>query len=391
MTTRRFDSIDILRGLVMVLMAIDHTRDYFHADSFLFSPTDLEATTASIFFTRWITHYCAPVFVFLAGTSAYMVQKRKGKDYASRFLFTRGIWLIFLEMTIVSLGWSFAINAGGFMQVIWAIGLSMVMLSIISRLPAILILMLGLLIVFGHNALDGLTFQAGSIEESFWNVLHTGGALSFGPLSYYFAYPVLPWFGVMFLGFVFGKLYTDENLAMHRKKWLLGMGLGSIALFVLLRVPNIYGNPSDWEQQDSTLFNLLAILNVHKYPPSLQYMLMTLGPAFLFLALTEHFRGRVANFFLVFGRVPLFYYILHLYLIHALAILHVMFFFPDHSWKMMLIDDWGAFNKSALGYGFGLIGVYIVTALVVAILYPVCKWYGAYKARHPEKWWLSYM
>jgi uncharacterized membrane protein len=391
MASRRFDSIDILRGLVMVLMAIDHTRDYFHADSFLFSPTNLEATTAPIFFTRWITHYCAPVFVFLAGTSAYMVQKRKGKDYASRFLFTRGIWLIFLEMTIVSLGWSFAINAGGFMQVIWAIGLSMVVLSIISRLPEILVLMLGLLIVFGHNALDGLTFQAGSIAESMWKVLHTGGELSFGPLSYYFAYPVLPWFGVMFLGFVFGKLYTDENLAVHRKKWLLGMGLGSIALFVLLRVPNIYGNPSAWEQQDSTLFNLLAILNVHKYPPSLQYMLMTLGPAFLFLALTEQFRGRIANFFLVFGRVPLFYYILHLYLIHALAILNVMFFFPDHSWKMMLIDDWRAFNKSAVGYGFGLIGVYAVTALVVAILYPVCKWYGAYKARHPEKWWLSYM
>jgi uncharacterized membrane protein len=391
MASRRFDSIDILRGLVMVLMAIDHTRDYFHADSFLFSPTDLTQTTAPIFFTRWITHYCAPVFVFLAGTSAYMVQKRKGKDYASRFLFTRGIWLIFLEMTIVSIGWSFTISPGGFMQVIWAIGLSMVVLSLISRLPYWIIFSLGLLIVFGHNALDGVTFQEDSIAESIWKVLHTGGALSFGPFTYYFAYPVLPWFGVMFLGFIFGKLYTDENLAVHRKKWLLGMGLGSIALFILLRVPNIYGNPSAWEQQDSTLFNLLAILNAHKYPPSLQYMLMTLGPAFLFLAFTEEFRGRVANFFLVFGRVPLFYYILHLYLIHALAILNVMFFFPDHSWKMMLIDDWRAYNNSAIGYGFGLVGTYAATALVVALLYPVCKWYGTYKARHPEKWWLSYM
>jgi uncharacterized membrane protein len=388
---RRFDAIDILRGLVMVLMAIDHTRDYFHADAFYYSPTDLESTSVPVFLTRWITHFCAPVFVFLAGTSAFIIQKKKGKDDASKFLLTRGLWLIFLEMTFVSFGWTFAIVPGGFMQVIWAIGCSMVVLSVISRWPQVLVFSLGLLIVFGHNLLDPVEIQTGNPGYVLWAILHEGGAVSFGSFSYYFAYPVLPWIGVILLGFVFGKFYTEESWAVHRRRWLTGLGLASVLLFFVLRIPNWYGNPVDWQFQESISYHVLAVLNVNKYPPSLHYILMTLGPAFIFLAVAEQWRGKVADFLLVFGRVPLFFYMLHLYLIHSLAIINVLLFFPDYHWSMLLIKDWGAFYEQAQGYGFSLPGVYMVTALVIFISYPLCKWYGSYKARHPEKWWLSYL
>lgn len=376
----------------MIIMALDHTRDYFHLDSFAFSPTNLEQTTAPIFLTRWITHFCAPVFVFLAGTSAFIVQKKKGKEYASRFLLSRGLWLIFLEITLVSLAWSFALQLGsGFLQVIWAIGFSMVVLSIVSRLPYAVILTLGLVIVFGHNFLDPVEISGQSWKAQLWGAIHDGGVLTAGSSTYYVAYPVLPWTGLMLLGFCFGRLYTDEKLAAVRKRWLLGLGFGAFALFLVLRIVNGYGNPEDWVAQENMLFNVLAILNVEKYPPSLHYALMTLGPAFIFLAITEDLKGKVAEVLLVFGRVPLFYYILHLYLIHALAMVNIALFFPDHDWRDMMIYSWGDFRNAMQGYGFGLVGTYLTTAFIVLLLYPLCKWYGAYKARHPEQWWLSYL
>ena len=390
--SQRFDSIDLLRGLVMVIMALDHVRDYFHKGAFLFSPTDLEQTTPAIFFTRWITHYCAPVFVFLAGTSAFMVMKRKGAAYASKFLFTRGLWLIFLEATFVSLAWTFSISLnGGFFQVIWAIGFSMMVLSLLCRLPFWLILLTGFVIVAGHNALDPLEFAGKTPMGMFWAVMHDGGFVGFGSIGYFIAYPVLPWIGVMLLGYCFGLFYTNEKLAEKRPSYLLAIGIASIVVFIVLRWMNVYGDPDIWSTQQDSVYTLMSFLNVHKYPPSLDYVLLTLGPAMIFLALADNISGRVSDIFVTFGRVPLFYYLAHLYLIHLLAILNVLFFFPDFEWQRMLISDWDSFIDYFKGYGYGLPGTYLVWILVVTLLYFPSKKYAAYKKAHPEKWWLSYL
>lgn len=373
-------------------MTLDHVRDYFHVGAFKFSPTDLEQTTPAIFFTRWITHYCAPVFVFLAGTSAYMVMKRKGAAYTSRFLFSRGLWLIFLEATFVSLAWFFTFGkGGGFMQVIWAIGFSMVVLSVLVRLPLKVVLVLGLAIVGGHNLLDPIQYEPFTFKGMIWAALHDGGMVKIGPLAYYMEYPVLPWIGVMMLGYCFGVFYTEEKLAQHRSKWLSILGFSAIAGFVALRWINLYGNPEAWSQQKNGLFTLMSFLNVEKYPPSLDYVLMTLGPALIFLAFADAIKGKAADMFVTLGRVPLFYYLAHLYLIHFLAILNVAFFFPDYQWQDMLISDWGKFMEVFQGYGYELPGTYLVWILVVTLLYLPCKWYASYKQSHPEKWWLSYL
>lgn len=389
---QRFDSIDLLRGLVMVIMALDHVRDYFHNGAFLFSPTDLEQTTPAIFFTRWITHYCAPVFVFLAGTSAFMVMKRKGASYTSKFLLTRGLWLIFLEATFVSFAWTFSISlSGGFFQVIWAIGFSMVVLSLLCRLPYWLILLTGLVIVAGHNALDPLEFAENTPMGMFWAIMHDGGVVGFGKISYYIAYPVLPWIGVMLLGYCFGLFYTSEKLAEKRSSYLLAIGIASIVVFIVLRWMNVYGDPDAWSTQEDSVYTLMSFLNVHKYPPSLDYVLLTLGPAVIFLALADNISGKISDIFVTFGRVPLFYYLAHLYLIHLLAILNVLFFFPEFQWQEMIISDWESFIDYFKGYGYGLPGTYLVWIIVVFVLYFPSKKYAAYKKAHPEKWWLSYL
>lgn len=389
--SNRFDSIDILRGLVMVIMALDHVRDYFHYGSFLFSPTDLEQTTPAIFFTRWITHYCAPVFVFLAGTSAFMVNERKGGSYASKFLLSRGLWLIFLEATVVSLGWSFYVQCGGYFQVIWAIGVSMMVLGVFCRLPLPVVLVTGFLLVFGHNFLDPVAFEHGTVNEKIWGVLHETTAVELGNGTYYFEYPVLPWIGVMMLGYCFGVFYTRSNFIEKRKKWLLILGSCSVVIFILFRFFHVYGDSSDWTEYPDKIYSLMSFLNVTKYPPSLLYILITLGPALIFLAVSERLDGKWSKILVTFGRVPLFYYVLHLYLIHALAILNIMLFFPGYDWKAMLIYDWGAFVEALKGYGYGLPGTYLVWSMVVAMLYYPCKKYAAYKKENSDKWWLSYL
>lgn len=390
--SQRFDSIDLLRGLVMVIMALDHVRDYFHVGAYQFSPTDLEQTTPTIFFTRWITHYCAPVFVFLAGTSAFMVMKKKGGAYTSKFLFARGLWLIFLEATFVSIAWTFSFNlSGGFFQVIWAIGFSMIVLSLFCRLPYWMVFLTGLVIVAGHNALDPLRFPGGTPVGMLWAALHDGGVVSFGNVGYYIAYPVLPWIGVMMLGYSFGLFYTSEKLAEKRSSYLMATGVISILLFIALRWTNVYGDPNTWTNQQDNVFTLMSFLNVQKYPPSLDYILMTLGPAMIFLSLADKISGRVSDIFVTFGRVPLFYYLAHLYLIHFLAILNVLFFFPEFQWQKMIISNWDSYIVYFRGYGYGLLGTYIIWIIVVALLYFPSKKYAAYKKAHPEKWWLSYL
>lgn len=388
----RIESIDILRGLVMVIMALDHVRDYYHINAFTGNyPENMESTNLILFGTRFITHYCAPVFVFLAGTSAFLYGQNKTKGQLSKFLITRGLWLIFVEIFINNFLWWFDITFGFTnLQVIWAIGVCMIVLGVIIHLPKKIILILGLLIVLGHNALDGIVKEGDSIESLFWYFLHQMNGFSYTEGKFlWFSYPVLPWVGVMLLGYCFGELYKKGGAMALRKKWLLYLGISSIALFFVLRGINIYGDLLPWGHQETTEKTIISFFNVSKYPPSLVYLLITLGPALLFLYFIENIKNAITNFLLVFGRVPFFYYMLHILVIHIGAIIGLIITGKD--WKLMILDN-ETMNSGALqGYGYSLLIVYIIWIAIVAILYPICKKYMRYKLNNKDKWWLSYL
>jgi uncharacterized membrane protein len=385
-STARITSIDLLRGIVMIIMALDHVRDYFHASVMFFDPADLSQTSPELFFTRWITHFCAPVFVFLAGTSAFLAGQRKTKKQLSSFLLTRGIWLILIEFTLVNFAWSFNIKLPFIgLGVIWALGISMIALAGLIYLPLKFILAAGLIIVFGHNLLDGIHFK-----NVFWSALHEPRVFRIDDSHLIrFTYPVLPWIGIMLLGYCFGRLYTKEFTAELRKKWLLIIGTTATALFVIIRAINIYGDPESWSTQNSSTFTFLSFLNTTKYPPSLLYTLMTLGPSMIFLAFAEKPLNRFTQAITRVGRVPMFYYILHLYLIHLLAMLAAEF--SGFSWSDMILQRRTWVDPQLKGYGFSLGITYLVWIGVVLLLYPLCKWYDKYKTAHKEKWWLSYL
>ncbi len=281
---KRIQSIDLLRGLVIIVMALDHTRDYFHTDAMVFSPTDLTQTTVPLFFTRWITHFCAPVFMFLAGTSAFLIRQGKTKKELSYFLLTRGLWLVFLELTIVNFGWTFNIHFPFFvLGVIWALGVSMIVLCVLVYLPYSAILGIGILLVGGHNLLDKIHIPGNTFKSFLWSLLHdpTWGKGSdqviFKGHSVIVDYSVLPWIGVIALGYCFGYLYKPDVDASTRRKRLLMLGSASVLLFILLRALNVYGDPHPWLTQKSSAFTILSFLKVTKYPPSLQFILLTLG------------------------------------------------------------------------------------------------------------------
>lgn len=386
----RIQSIDLLRGLVMVVMALDHVRDYFHLGALMTDPTNLETTSPFLFFTRFITHYCAPVFVFLAGTSAFLYGRNKSKNHLFRFLFTRGIWLIFVELVIMTFLWWFDFHFQFFnLQVIWAIGLCMVTLALLIYLPRYVQVILGLILVFGHNLLDGITMQGSDALSIVWYVLHQSSFAVLGETWVNFAYPILPWIGVMLLGYCFGIFYGKSYDASSRKDWLLRLGLGALALFFVLRGFNLYGEMVPWSHQKSTTFTVLSFFNVTKYPPSLLFLLITLGPAFLFLYLTENVRNKISDFFLVFGRVPFFYYVLHVALIHLAAISGLLITGQD--WRIMIITPEVLSSGVLLDYGYSLWATYMVWIGIVALLYPMCVWYMKYKARNRHIWWLSYL
>lgn len=375
----------------MVIMALDHTRHYFHLGAFENSPTDLAVTTPVIFFTRFITHFCAPVFVFLAGTSAFLYGSKKTKPVLSKFLITRGFWLIFVELTIMSFIWYFNIHYNIFyLQVIWAIGVSMIMLAVLIYLPPKILLAVGLLLVFGHNLLDGLTMEGKSITSLIWYILHQESLVIFSEnFVLVVGYPVLPWIGVMALGYCFGGFYSKEFDVATRKKWLLRLGLGAIVLFFILRGTNVYGDLVPWTMQKNATYTILSFLNVTKYPPSLSFLLITLGPALLFLYGTETITNKFTNFFLVFGRVPFFYYILHLMVIHLFALLGLMITGGD--WRMMILTG-DVLTSGRLGsYGYPLWMAYLIWIGIVLLLYPLSKKYMTYKANNKDKWWLSYL
>jgi uncharacterized membrane protein len=388
--TVRIESIDLLRGVVMIIMALDHVRDYFHADAFLYNPLDLSKTDTAIFFTRWITHFCAPVFVFLAGTSAFLVGQRKGKNELAKFLFTRGLWLLVLEFTVINFSWFFNIEFALIaLTVIWALGVGMIILAAAIHAPHKVIFGIGLLLVAGHNLLDNVHLAGSDLPAIGYALLHEFKAFQLGHFVLFVGYPILPWTGMMMLGYVFGKLYLPEVDAVRRKKTLLTLGLSSIVLFLVVRVINSYGDPNSWSTQQTSFFTLLSFINVTKYPPSLLYTLVTLGPAFIFLAAAENLRGKISQYITALGRVPMFYYITHLYLIHILALIAAVA--TGYEVGDMVFNTWVTDSPNLKGYGFGLGVVYALWAFVVLSLFPLCLWYDKYKMRNRDKKWLSYL
>jgi uncharacterized membrane protein len=385
--TQRVQSLDLAKGIILVLMALDHTRDYFHADAFMFNPLDAQLTNWSIFTTRWITNFCAPAFSFLAGISAFFVGRRRSPLELSKFLFKRGLWLIFIQITIINFAWFFDPTLPAIeLDVIASLGVSMIILSFLVHTPNYFILAFSCLLIFGHNFIDAVHFD-GSV---WWSILHEQASFPINnTYTFYVWYPLVPWVGVMSLGFWMGKLYDKTYDPSRRKKELIWLGFSAIALFIILRGLNIYGNPTPWVDLDSISKNLMSILNVHKYPPSLSYLLITLGPTFLFLAYSEKLKGSVVRFFMTFGRVPFFFYILHLYAIHLLAMLASEVTWTG--WQTMLLTGWVTDVDALKGYGFSLGVVYFIWALIIIILYPICKKFDRYKMNHKEKEWLSYL
>lgn len=388
--TSRIESIDILRGFVMVLMALDHVRDYFHYGSFFSNPTDLETTTPILFFTRFITHYCAPVFIFLAGTSAFLYGQKTTKKNLFKFLITRGFWLIFLSIIVNNFFWKFDVSYGFIiLQVIWAIGLCFILLSVTVYLPIKYILAIGTIIVIGHNALDGITMQGTSFKAIVWYILHQQQFIQIGNKFFAFAYPIIPWFGLISLGYCFGTLYKKNFNPKLRKKYLIIIGLTAIGAFFILRGLNVYGDLTPWTPQNTTSKSIMAFFKVTKYPPSLAYLLITMGPALLFLYVIENVKNKCTNFFLVFGRIPLFYYFLHVLLIHVLAIIGMIIF--GGNWQDMILTKDVFMNAKLANYGYSLFVVYLVWIAVIALLYFPSKKYMIYKANNKQKWWLSYL
>jgi len=398
---QRIQSIDILRGLVMVIMALDHVRDFFYkvdlskaADAAL-DPTNMQTTFPALFFTRWITHFCAPLFVFLAGTSVYLMCQRKSKKEVSLFLIKRGLWLVFVEMVIITFGWSFNPFFNLFvLQVIWAIGISMILMGLLVLLPYQFILAIGLLIVFGHNYF----MEIPSIKEDLKGSV-LGDLIYYSNFSVYqlwpdhsfiIVYAFLPWTGVMMLGYCFGKLYQSKIDPVRRRRILLWMGTGLVLLFIILRFTNVYGDPVPWATQPrGSTYTFLSFLNLNKYPPSLLFLCMTIGPGILFLALTEKVQNGFTRVMNVYGRVPMLYYILHFYIIHILL---VITFYAQGFGSKDIVPQGLPFYFKPNGIGFGLIGVYAVWIFVVVVLYPICKKYDKYKTAHiQEKPWLSYL
>jgi uncharacterized membrane protein len=371
----------VLRGLVMVVMALDHTRDFFAASAL--DPRDV--SDAPLFLTRWVTHFCAPVFVFLAGTAAYLYGRKRPADL-SRFLWTRGLWLVFLEVTAVRVAWTFDLLPGFlFLQVIWAIGWAMVALAALARLPTLWVGAFGVAMIAGHNLLDGIEPQdLGSLAWA-WTLLHGIGPLAppDARVIPFAVYAFVPWIGVCAAGYAFGAVFVLPRA--RRVRWLHALGAGVTAGFIVLRALNGYGDPRPWSQQPSALGTLLSFLNCEKYPPSLLYLLMTLGPSIWMLAFLDGRTG-LARPLVTVGRVPLAYYVLHLYLIHVAAVVAALLAGDSLA---TLLDGFHPFSKPA-DAGFPLPVVYAVWLGVVLALYPFCRWFAGVKQRRDD-WWLSYL
>jgi uncharacterized membrane protein len=381
----RIRGLDILRGLVIVLMVIDHVR-YF-LSSARFDPTDPVQTTIGLFFTRWVTHFCAPVFMLLAGAGAYLSLGRgRTRRDVSWFLLTRGLWLLVLELTVARFGWQFNLDYGfSSALVFWALGWSMIALAALVWLPLPWVAGIGLLMATTHNLFDGVDAPQLGSTGWLWTILHQPGVLTVAPGVHFFVlYPLIPWIGVMAAGYAFGALAAQPE--QRRDRNYVRLGLALTAGFVILRLTNVYGDPSPWTAQSTGWRTVLSFLNTTKYPASLLFLLMTLGPAIALLPFLERLRGPMADLLHTLGRVPLFFWLLHVPLIHLIALGFSL-------WRYGEVIPWLYRNPPTPlpeGYGYGLAVVYAVTLAVVAGLYPVCRWFAEVKRRRREAW-LSYL
>jgi uncharacterized membrane protein len=385
----RVESIDVLRGLLMVLMALDHARDYF--SSAAIDPTDPIHSWPALFITRWVTHLCAPGFILLAGASVYLQRQRKSAATLTRALILRGLWLIFLEVTVVSFGWSFGFGLP-ILQVIWVIGVCMITLAGLQWLPTPAVGLFGAIVIVGHNLLDPIHASALGGWSDAWYILHERGWLTFHAhhIALY-GYPVIPWIGVMGLGYCFGAVIAQGPERRQRISALLG--IASLGAFILLRLTHSYGDPgSGFEHLDTRAHTLMSIFAVQKYPPSLHYLLATLGIVLLLFSMfdraVEHARApQLRAFFDVYGRVPFFFYILHIFLIHALALIVAAATVP--TWRFWITPD-VVFTSHLAGWGYSLPIVYLVCISVVLVLYPACAWFSRLKDRRRD-WWVAYL
>lgn len=384
----RLREIDILRGLVIVLMALDHVRDYMHAGAFEFDPLDPNQTNVALYLTRWVTHLCAPTFVFLAGVSSYLqIARGKTTRQLSTLLLTRGLWLIALELTVLSFGWNFGFPYPPFLQVIWAIGWSMIVLAALVWLPRAAVLAIGVAIVAGHNLLDPITPDSGG--GMFWVLFHESGLLAVhGQPVGLAAYPIFPWIGVIALGYGLGSLFMATPATRDRNIFLLGLAM--LAAFLLLRGLNGYGDPRPWTLQSDVTKTMMSFFDVTKYGPSLMYVLVTLGIVFTIWPVLARLPKAAGKVFATFGAVPFFFYVLHVYLVHSVAILATVATGRDASGLFNYMIN--AFTRPDLTahLGFPLGAVYLFWLLVVGLLYLPCRWFARVK-RTRRDWWLSYL
>jgi uncharacterized membrane protein len=385
-STNRVQSIDLVRGVVMVIMALDHTRHFFYHNAA--SPLDLEATSYLVFFTRWITHFCAPAFILLSGTAACLYGKKHSMKGLSAFLVTRGLWLMFLEVTVIALCWNFSplFQKIG-LKVIWAIGLCLVFMSVIVYLPGKIILIIGIAIIGGHNLLDRYNDVYPTVPGFLWAVAHVHHSFKMlGGRTIAVVYPFFPWLGVMMVGYCIGYLYDSSVIALKRRLILWITGIICCILFVFLRTQNIYGDSHDLTVQASPFNSFLDFINTNKYPPSFLFLLMTLGPVLMGLSIAEKVKDGIGDVITVFGKVPMFFYIGHLFLIHALLL--VSFFVTGHSWNEL---DFLKSREIPSTFGFNIAWVYGVWIAVVMCFYPLCRWYVEYKQKKKNTWWISYL
>ena len=384
LTKNRIESVDLLKGLVMVIMALDHTRDFFYKSPGVAAVTDPNSVTAALYITRWVTHFCAPTFCFLAGISACFVGRRKSKPELSKFLVQRGAWLVLIAFTLINFVWYFDFSFHNFdIDVIWMLGMCMLFLAALIYLPRNYILVFSCLLIFGHNLLDYVHFEGNIL----WSVIHEFNSFNISDeFQINVIYPLVPWIGVMSLGYYFGEFYDSSLAPEKRKKLFTTIGVTAFIGFFIIRFVNIYGDKKPWQPYESASQTIMSFMNVNKYPPSLLYLAITLSMAFIFLANSEKWKGKVVDFFTVFGRVPFFYYIIHLYAIHLLAMLLAEV--GGYGWRVMVQDT---FDPDLKGFGYSLPVVYLVWIGIILSLYPLCKWFDRYKQNHKERWWLSYL
>jgi uncharacterized membrane protein len=380
----RVESIDVLRGIVMILMALDHVRDFFGAAG---NPANPATASTALFFTRWITHLCAPTFFALTGAGAFLARRSRSTGELSRYLLTRGLWLIVLELTVLRcFGYQFNIDYRlTLLIILWALGWAMIALAALVHLPVRAVGWFGVLMIATHNLLDPVRASALGAFAPFWSILHAPNVVVASPRFVVFAaYPLVPWIGVTAAGYAFGTVFEWDPV--RRRTFLLRMGMGFIAAFVALRAINIYGDPVRWTMQTSTTRTILSFLNATKYPPSLLYLLMTLGAAALILRNLDRGTPRLLQPAHTLGTVPLFYFILHLPLIHLLAVIVCFLRYGTAHWMF----ESTTLNQFPVtfppGWGYSLPMVYLLWAVVVVLLYPICRWYAAFKRRHDSAW-----